>query len=48
MPAKKTADIHGNVARENHVDRCWCGCKYWRHDVCIDCGDTGDRAVDRT
>lgn len=28
----------GNTVRENHVDRCACGCKYWRDDACIDCG----------
>jgi len=25
------------VAREGQ-DRCACGCKYWEHDKCIDCG----------
>ncbi len=34
------ADPHGNIARENHVDRCYCGSKYWEHDRCIDCGGT--------
>lgn len=33
-----TIDRHGNrVAREG-VDRCPCGCKYWEHDRCVDCG----------
>jgi hypothetical protein len=34
------ADTDGNIARQNHVDRCWCGCKYWENDRCIDCGGT--------
>jgi len=42
---RPAADHDGNVARTNHVDRCWCGCKYWRNDRCIDCGDSGDGAV---
>lgn len=32
------ADSLGNdIAREG-CDRCFCGCKYWEHDKCIDCG----------
>jgi hypothetical protein len=31
---------NGNVEREDGVDRCACGCKYWENDVCIDCGGT--------
>lgn len=31
-------DQFGNVARREGVDRCSCGCKYWEHDKCIDCG----------
>ena len=26
-------------APEDGVDRCDCGCKYWRDGRCIDCGD---------
>ena len=33
-------DLHGNAVREEGVDRCYCGCKYWEHDRCIDCGGT--------
>ncbi len=33
-------DRHGNrVAREGS-DRCYCGCKYWECDRCVDCGMT--------
>lgn len=24
---------------ENGCDRCWCGCKYWDGNKCIDCGE---------
>jgi hypothetical protein len=30
----------GNKVRTSGVDRCPCGCKYWEHDACIDCGGT--------
>lgn len=33
-------DRHGNRVREDGVDRCHCGCKYWENDRCIDCGET--------
>lgn len=33
-------DQHGNVKRQEGVDRCYCGCKYWEDDRCIDCGGT--------
>ena len=29
-----------NAVREDGVDRCPCGCKYWEGDRCIDCGGT--------
>ena len=32
------ADQHGNEVRREGVDVCPCGCKYWEHDRCIDCG----------
>ena len=32
------ADRDGNVLAEEGVTRCACGCKYWEHDRCIDCG----------
>jgi hypothetical protein len=35
-----TTDEHGNRVRREGVDRCWCGCKYWENDRCIDCGAT--------
>lgn len=31
------AELHNEIAEEG-VDRCFCGCKYWEHDRCIDCG----------
>lgn len=31
------ADKHGNEVAQEGVDRCWCGCKYWEKDRCIDC-----------
>lgn len=32
------ADQHGNTVAREGCDRCACGCKYWEHDRCIDCG----------
>jgi hypothetical protein len=32
-------DLGNKEAREG-CDRCYCGCKYWEHDTCIDCGTT--------
>lgn len=32
------ADLHGNVLATEGCSRCACGCKYWEHDRCIDCG----------
>ena len=28
------------TARQDGVDRCYCGCKYWQDGRCIDCGGT--------
>jgi len=33
-------DSRGNRVRVEGVDRCWCGCKYWENDACVDCGGT--------
>jgi hypothetical protein len=33
-------DVHGNRVRLEGCDRCSCGCKYWEHDRCVDCGGT--------
>ena len=30
----------GNEVRVSGADRCYCGCKYWENDQCIDCGGT--------
>lgn len=32
-------DKHGNVIAKEGVDRCFCGCKYWENDKCVDCGE---------
>ena len=32
------ADSHDNLIAREGCDRCYCGCKYWEHDRCIDCG----------
>jgi hypothetical protein len=37
--ARQASDL-GNTIRREGVDRCLCGCKYWEHDRCIDCGGT--------
>ena len=26
-----------NIIAQEGCDRCFCGCKYWEHDRCIDC-----------
>jgi hypothetical protein len=31
-------DPHFNRIAEEGVTRCPCGCKYWEHDRCVDCG----------
>lgn len=31
-------DKFGNIIAIEGCDRCWCGCKYWEDDACIDCG----------
>lgn len=28
----------GNQKAREGSDRCYCGCKYWEQDRCIDCG----------
>jgi len=42
-----TIDSHGqpdlhNTEANSGCHRCWCGCKYWEHDTCIDCGEKFD------
>jgi len=33
----------GNETAVEGCDRCFCGCKYWENNKCIDCGtDIGD------
>jgi hypothetical protein len=36
--AREWCDAHFNRLAEEGVTRCACGCKYWEHDRCIDCG----------
>ena len=31
-------DKLGNEVARSGYDRCPCGCKYYEHDKCIDCG----------
>lgn len=33
-----TAERLGNTEAREGCDRCYCGCKYWERDRCIDCG----------
>ena len=30
-------DQHGNLWANEGCDRCFCGCKYWENDRCVDC-----------
>jgi hypothetical protein len=30
-------DQHGNAVAQEGCDRCFCGCKYWELDRCVDC-----------
>lgn len=30
-------DRHGNAVAREGLDLCWCGCKYWENDRCVDC-----------
>ena len=34
----RAPDAHGNVVAREGADRCFCGCKYWEKDRCVDCG----------
>ncbi len=38
-PSPRTITTSRPQAREG-CDRCYCGCKYWENDQCIDCGTT--------
>ncbi len=42
MKAIQTAQNRalGNTVRVDGCDRCFCGCKYWENDRCVDCGNT--------
>lgn len=33
------ADRLGNKIAREGCDRCYCGCKYWENDRCVDCGE---------
>ena len=34
----KMPDRLGNFEAQEGCDRCFCGCKYWENDKCVDCG----------
>lgn len=36
-PVPQPNDLGSLVAQEG-CDRCYCGCKYWENDTCVDCG----------
>lgn len=42
---REHADVHGNRIAEEGCDRCFCGCKYWELDRCIDCGTHIDKVL---
>jgi hypothetical protein len=33
-------DKFENKIAQEGVDRCFCGCKYWENDHCVDCGES--------
>jgi len=30
-------DKYFNLTAREGVDRCFCGCKYWEYDYCVNC-----------
>ena len=42
----KILDSHGNRYAREGIDRCFCGCKYWQNDQCIDCGTSIGEVTD--
>lgn len=38
--AQTPVDKFGNAEAREGCDRCYCGCKFWEDDACIDCGTT--------
>lgn len=42
----KILDRHGNRYAREGIDRCFCGCKYWQNDCCIDCGTSIGEVTD--
>ena len=43
--SRPRADEHGNFVAQEGCTRCECGCKYWEHDKCIDCGTHAIKAI---
>lgn len=41
-------DQHGNTVAQEGMDRCFCGCKYWENDKCVDCGTPVRRSSQMT
>lgn len=39
LAMRELRDPLGNVAAQEGVDVCDCGCKYWENDRCVDCGE---------
>lgn len=36
--SNRKSDQLGNEIAQEGCDRCFCGCKYWEYDRCVDCG----------
>jgi hypothetical protein len=44
MSNRKADQLGNEIAREG-CDRCFCGCKYWEYDRCIDCNTHIDQVL---
>lgn len=42
---QEQADRLGNVKAREGCDRCYCGCKYWENDRCVDCNTSIDTCL---
>lgn len=42
---RKTPDNLGNYLAREGLTRCFCGCKYWELDCCIDCGTKVEKVL---
>ena len=43
--SNRKSDHHGNVEAREGCDRCYCGCKYWEFDRCVDCATHIDQVI---